>query len=89
VFLAFFLFGNHLQMLILFGLEPILGIFGMGKYATQYEYEYMGELQHKLSEGKELSQKEAEAFQKMQQKQAMAQGGGHEAELNKRRLLYR
>jgi len=89
VFFAFFLFGNQLQMLILFGLEPILGVFGKGKYAQQYEMEYMGELQHKLSEGKELSAKEMEAMEKMQEKQqAMQQMGGATAhELGRRRMM--
>ncbi len=90
VFFAVFLFGNQLQMLIMFGLEPILGVFGVGKYATQYEYEYMGELQQKLAAGQELSEKEMAELQKYQEKQEAAQMQSQYAqEMARRRMIYK
>jgi len=89
IFFAFFMFGNQLQMLVLFGLEPILGVFGVGKYAQQYEMEHMAELQNKISSGKELSEKEMKAFQEGQEKQQQMQQimGGAEHDLARRRRM--
>ncbi|MCX6768128.1 MAG: hypothetical protein NTY90_05395 [Candidatus Micrarchaeota archaeon] len=89
VFFAVFLFGNQMQMLIMFGLEPILGIFGVGKYAAQYEYEYVGELQNKLAAGKELAPKEMEELQRHQQKQETTQMQSQYAQETMRRRTVR
>lgn len=89
IFFAFFMFGNQLQMLVLFGLEPILGVLGVGKYAQQYEMEYMAELQNKMSAGKELTDKEMKALQEGQEKQQQMQQvtGGAEHDLARRRRM--
>ncbi|MGB9577349.1 MAG: hypothetical protein ACP5O3_01700 [Candidatus Micrarchaeia archaeon] len=74
VFFLFVVFGSQLQMLVMFGLEPILGLFGIGSHAAQLEANELARLQDKIAKGEALSAEEEEWFQShMQHNEAMQQ----------------
>ena len=68
LFFVFVVFGSQLQMILLFGLLPILGYtFTGSQYAkleqSEANQERVMELQQKMREGRELSQEEAQLMQ--------------------------
>ncbi|MFH1200049.1 MAG: hypothetical protein V1708_03205 [Candidatus Micrarchaeota archaeon] len=73
-FAAFIMMGTHLQMLIQFGVYPLLRIFGVElEHAEMAEQQHMQKIEKKLMEGHELDDSEVQFLEKHQQKQAAYQ----------------
>jgi len=90
--LAFFLFvvfGNQVQMLVQFGLEPILGAFGIGGHKHQFEQSEAMRLEEKMSEGQPLNQAEQDFMEGWTAKQMKAQQntGMMQEQLMRRRMM--
>lgn len=73
-FAAFMMMGMHFQMLIQFGLYPLLRFFGIElEHPEMAEQQQMHAIEKKLMEGKELTQQEINFLEKNQQKQLQYQ----------------
>ena len=74
VFILFVVMGNQMQMLLMFGLFPVLSFFGIHldpNSKAQAEQTHMQELNEKITKGEMLNQQE-ERFLMEQQKHNMA-----------------
>jgi hypothetical protein len=74
-FMIFILFGNHLQMLFLFGIMPLLGYHNYGdRYRNpQKEAELMKSANRRIELGEPLSAAETQVIQQLASEQEQAQ----------------
>jgi len=84
-FVFFVMFGSHLQMLMLFGLMPLLGLQHGGHrfYNPEKERKVMQDAQAKLGRGEQITQYEEYV---MQQNGAGMASGQAEEEMARRRM---
>jgi len=72
-FFLFVVFGNQLQMLVMFGLEPLLGVFGIGSGRFHLEQNEFMRLEQKVAQGETLGASEMSFMQQYSTKQMRAQ----------------
>ncbi|NYZ75404.1 hypothetical protein H0O03_04060 [Candidatus Micrarchaeota archaeon] len=72
-FFLFVVFGNQLQMLVMFGLEPLLGVFGIGSGRFHLEQNEFMRLEQKVAQGETLGASEMNFMQQYSAKQMRAQ----------------
>ena len=88
-FFLFVVFGNQLQMLVMFGLEPLLGVFGIGSGRYHLEQVEFMRLEQKVAQGEQLSESEMQFMQEYTAKQNRAQQmtGMMQEQLMRRRMV--
>jgi len=88
-FFLFVVFGNQLQMLVMFGLEPLLGVFGVGSGRYHLEQNEFMRLEQKVAGGEALSEAEMGFMQQYSARQQKAQTmtGQSQEELMRRRMV--
>ncbi|MEW5955225.1 MAG: hypothetical protein AB1626_01665 [Candidatus Micrarchaeota archaeon] len=88
-FFLFVVFGNQLQMLVVFGLEPLLGAMGIGSHKHQYEAMEGQRITEKIRAGEALSDSEMAFMEQWSAKEQHLQQltGASEQQMMRRRVM--